>query len=661
MKKQVKIYLSLALAVITIFSSFSLYGCNNSGSELPTPDAGNAVVTPNKETTKATEETTAATTETEAVTTDTESVETSEDTESAESETEGETEPVVYKDITIFADGKTDLTIVTSKKATSAEFKAATDLKEAFSTKLDTKIEVKNESFFAALNGGKLEGHKIVVGALVDDEYSQELAEPLRDDGYIITVKNGTLYIISGSDDSIGKAVQYFVDAYLKNASDEIFIEEGMQYEKYTTADIKNLKISGNEIWKYDIIFHDNLTTRTYAEKVQTMIADYTGYTLPMHTDSTRAGEYEILVGDTTRTESISLSKSYASPNLYYDAKVVGKKLVLMGEGYHTLTKVMGDFENHLKNMTSANSNMTGSIVTGDVKSQLDNNMLDKASGTEIRVLNFNVYGATYDFAAYTRFESNEQRGEMLADIMLAYNADIITTNELYVGHDVYRALYGLLSEHYIRINSEYDTGYPANDFTVVGNNPEQIFIKKSCNFKVIDSGWRYLSEVVKSETGETIYPVTYHGIHWAVLQNTAGKKFIVSVGHYGESNSTDKYAREHKSALDMAQSSSGSSAALPIIAAGDFFTHSNNNGAAYKYLTGTVGLSNPQKNSSINMNSNTSHSTCHDFGVLSSSGAQYDYILYKGFTPLKFKVLKCDELKYASDHYPVCVDLKLN
>ena len=38
MKKQIKVYLALMLALITVASSFAFYGCNNSEHELPDTD-----------------------------------------------------------------------------------------------------------------------------------------------------------------------------------------------------------------------------------------------------------------------------------------------------------------------------------------------------------------------------------------------------------------------------------------------------------------------------------------------------------------------------------------------------------------------------------------------------------------------------------------------
>ena len=143
------------------------------------------------------------------------------------------------------------------------------------------------------------------------------------------------------------------------------------------------------------------------------------------------------------------------------------------------------------------------------------------------------------------------------------------------------------------------------------------------------------------------------------MLKTPEGKQFIVSVGHYGESNSTDVYAVEHQAAIAMAQAASGSEELLPVIAAGDFFSHVET-GMAYKHHTVTCGLIDPQRIKDINCNSVITQATCHQFGETSLGGTRYDFVLHNElFEPLKFKVLRSEELNYTSDHYPVCVDFK--
>jgi len=285
--------------------------------------------------------------------------------------------------------------------------------------------------------------------------------------------------------------------------------------------------------------------------------------------------------------------------------------------------------------------------------------MLDKASGTDMRVFNFNVLGVTYDYDTYKIFSSDEERGEYMADMALIYNADIITTNELFKGHPEYQTFTAHLSKYYTHLTtSEYDKGYPTASHTPNSSVgvPVQIFIRKSCNFKVVDSGWRYITDTIEAGSTEQN---PWHGIHWAVLQNSAGKKFIVTVGHYGDGTTDNRFAKEHQSAISMAQSSSGSKDTLPTIAAGDFFSKPGE--ACYKYHVTTCGFLEAQKSATKNCNGTTGQATCHPLGATRTSGVIYDFILHNNkFSSLKFKVLKNKELEQASDHYPVVADLKL-
>ena len=186
--------------------------------------------------------------------------------------------------------------------------------------------------------------------------------------------------------------------------------------------------------------------------------------------------------------------------------------------------------------------------------------------------------------------------------------------------------------------------------------NPELIFIKKSRNFTIVDSGWRYWSVYNNREFSGLS---SGHGVHWAVLKTPEGKSFIITVGHYGDGRYDNMYAKEHQAAIQTAQAASGANETLPTVATGDFYTPSPD-GACYLYHTSTCGFTDPQTISAINCNRNVYQSTCHSFAKPTYSGTRYDFILHNyKFTPLKFKVLKSMILDYASDHYPVCVDLK--
>jgi len=642
--------IALMLAGITSFSI--LASCSDAGEPLDSSFDANITEesVADKETEPETEAILTTDTESEETESDTlaDSTETESETESeTETETEAETRPQIIRDYTI---------VYALYSGTGAQ-SGVEKLRSAISTHCKKDFLAQKENYYESQHPN-MSGNKIVVGHIEKDPVAMQIYESLHTElSYIIKYVDGSLYIIGGCGEATETAVDYFIKTYVskyKILTFDFFTNKFL-IEKNELPIFKDMTIAGNPLENYVIVHDGSHVSKLYANEMRSVINRKTGKTLPIKISTAGEYDYEILVGKTDRAESKSVVNGYDRHNVYYTAKTVGSSLVLMGEGWYSLKRLTAEFTAMFDTLDPSKCNLSGTILSGDVIKDIDaEGMLTRASKTDLRVLNFNIYGATYNFQDWTFFENNVERGEFVGDMLLAYAPDVITTNELYRNSGTLSGIMYQISDYYTLIESPYDDGYPFDNSTSGGlANPEQIFIKKSCNFKVIDSGWRYLSEGGKGN------PVTYHGIHWAVLQNTAGKKFIVSVGHYGESNSTDVYAREHKAAIDMAQASSGSKTALPVIAAGDFFSRVGS-GKAYLYHTDTCKLIDPQRDASINVNGSIKQATCHGFGKNADNGTRYDFILHSDkFKALKFKVLKSEELLYASDHYPVCVDLK--
>lgn len=640
-KLHFKRFLAILLATITVLASLTMFGCSQKGGA---DDFTSDSVGP---------ETSSD------ITSDTGA----ETTADSSSETTGEQGPNLPYG-TLFDEKKTDYTIVHALYSGIASQNAVLALQKALEDNCDVVIEARKENYYNSINPG-MTGRKIVVGYVEKDATAMEIYNSLTTpNSYIIKFVDNSLYIIGGSGESTADAVDYFISTYLiKYYTYTLKLEDGIIAERNAPPLLENLTISDNSIEEYVIIHDDSAVGGRRAKELAAMISEKTGVLLKVKPHTEEPVDKEILVGKTNRQESIDARADYDRPGVYYDVKVVGEKLVCMGESWYTLDKIVRVLSEHLDTMNAENSDLDGEILSGDMLDEIDTtDMLNRAEGTDVRVFNYNTYGTIYSYSSYDLFSGEVERGEVIGDIILAYFPDVITTNEFYVNSALYNAAMSRLSDYYVRIDSEYDVGYPFSGVTgnVGRGNPEQILIKKSCNFKIIDSGWRYLSE----GNGNL---VDFHGIHWAVLETQEGKQFIVSVGHYADSSTDPVYAREHQDAIKMAQESSGSSEILPAIAAGDFFSNATS-GAAYKYHIETSKFIDPQRIKEINRNItskgivNINQATSHAFGKTKGDGTRIDFIFHNDkFTPLKFKVLKSTELDYTSDHYPECVDLKIN
>ena len=577
-------------------------------------------------------------------------------------ETEEETtaEPVVLPDGVLFDDRKTGHVIVSQRS--SAINSAVEALKNALKKNCNIEMESYGENYYNSIHPG-MTGNKVVVGYIENDPVAVEIHNSLMtSNSYIIKFVNNSLYIIGKSGEATEIAVQYFISHYLiKYYTYTLTLEEGVLYEQNRPPVAEELTIADNPIEDYVIVHDGTQVGARRAKELKGMLAEKTGKELKVIAPTNEETELEILVGKVDRPEVAAIRAEYDRPNVYYDVKVVGKKLVCVGEGWYTLGKIVTELGEYLEAIDPEDCDLSGEVVSGDMINEIDTtDMLNRAEGTDVRVFNYNTYGTVYNYTQYSLFSGEQERGEVIGDIILAYYPDVITTNEFYVNSALYNAAMTQLSDYYQLIDtSEYDSGYPYPNVTgnVGRGNPEQILIKKSCNFTIVDSGWRYLGETDGSIAD-------FHGIHWAVLQTEAGEKFIITVGHYGDANTYTGYAEEHQLAIQMAQQMSGSTETLPTVAAGDFFS-SALTGAGYKYHI-NCGFSDPQRIREINRNItergdiNINQATSHGFGKSAGDGTRIDFILHNSaFTPLKFKVLKSEELNYTSDHYPEVVDLK--
>ena len=645
--------LALILALMMVILSFSLVGCdkNKDNNDIDSTAA----------------DSTAADTTADSSSGDGESDET----------TGGSDDPwYVGAGAEVFANGKCDYDIVIAQKASSTVTAAATKLKNAFKDTLKVTVDMRKDAMFKTLNGGTMDGPKIVIGA-IDDEYSKKEQAVMYDSEYSITVKDSAVYILGGTDETIALAVDKFIEMFVKAGTTTISLEAGEIHSVKSNPKIQNLRIAGNPIINYTIAYYDSVYAKLCAQRIQAVLSEKLDVTLELVPEKESNDKCEILVGKTSDTESKALRGAYDRPNVYYDIAVSGDKLVVMGEGYKTLDKVASTFELWIDTVAN-DTDLSGSVVHGDILADVDatdamTDALEKKDSVDMRVLHWNMaaplswdqsetaWGKNWPFP--TNETGRRMRGEMQADVVLIYNPDIITTNEIYdyhAGGVQFRAFKNEVSEYFTEINnSQYDTrdddmplNVPTAPGTANAENPEKIFIRKG-KFSVIDSGWRYLSD-----------GTTFHGIHWAILE-TEGKQFIISGAHYSSATTEVTYASEHQSAIRFAQKVSGSSTALPVILTGDMFTyinHSNGrNGAGYYYHENN-GYKDAQTQAAFNCNEDkgTKHGTFHDpMNDTNKGRASEDFVWYKnGLVASKIGVLTTPESTNTSDHWPVFADL---
>ena len=436
--------------------------------------------------------------------------------------------------------------------------------------------------------------------------------------------------------------------------------------------EVLSISIAGADISEYTIIHNGSKSSIACANELKAAITEAVGCRLPVKSHTAKEGEREILVGKTNRAESADVRGKFDRPNVYYSVEAVGEKLVVMGEGRATLEKLSKVLTEYFSSLAPAPTALEGTVISGDILDTVNknkNSMWERAEGTDLRVFHWNMAAPYLDPNVTTPpvvYTDNVTRGEDIADMILQFLPDIITTNEFYASHNgntvFFDAVMGELGEYYVCLDSPYDKGKPEAGADAISGKTinSNIIYRKDIGLEVISSAWRYSTQKTNTSSKNPMGFIYYHGSHTAVF-SYKGQNFILSTAHYADSRSSSQWAKEQLAAIADAQSAFSSP--LPVILTGDLYTGRTQSSpdSAYKYLVAN-GYVDSQQSAPLNGNQNRSHGTFHKIGTRETNRISEDFVWCKGeLQPLAFKVLVNKISDDASDHYPVMADIKFN
>ena len=189
-----------------------------------------------------------------------------------------------------------------------------------------------------------------------------------------------------------------------------------------------SISVAGADLSEYIIIHNGSKAASAAARELRAMISKAVGCTLQVKNHTAKETEREILVGKTNRAESAEVRASFPRPNVYYDFRVVGEKLVVMGEGRATLEKLTEELASYFSTLKKAPTVLEGSIISGDILAEIDKNnisMAERAEGTDLRVFHWNMAAPYLDPNVTTPpvvYTDNVTRGEDIADMKVDIN-----------------------------------------------------------------------------------------------------------------------------------------------------------------------------------------------------------------------------------------------
>lgn len=229
----------------------------------------------------------------------------------------------------ISEDGRFIYTVVRGAESTSAVEKAAKDIRAAMRDNFSCKITIVKDNVVEAVDGAT----EVLIGDTNRPESAQALevltsSRQNNNYDFIIKVINNKVCVQALTDEMIGVAAEWFVKTFCVSAEDWQKLENG--YEFLYQPDIKTVGnvVAGTNLGLFTVVKPVKMTYLAGME-VERFIEFYknNGFTLNYIEDIDEAQEYEILIGDTSREES----KSVTVEGDNYIIKVVGKKLVVKG------------------------------------------------------------------------------------------------------------------------------------------------------------------------------------------------------------------------------------------------------------------------------------------------------------------------------------------
>ena len=550
---------------------------------------------------------------------------------------------------TIFKNRSTQYVIVTAKESSATERSVAQSISDAFKNLGRTDISVQDEY--------DSDSKKIIVGAIEENEASASIKASLAKADYTVRFIDDDIYLIGGSDEATAKAWIYFQLKFMHKDMESLCIDDGFVYNSNNGSKC-SLTINKNGIEKYRIVHYDSFFAKKCANDIKNSIYNKTGIELTVTDDSEPEYEYEILVGKTNRAESKKIREKYERPHICYDAEVLGNKLVIMAEGYTTLETVSVDFEAYINSLANAENDISGSIISKNIKYYIDVDMIDKASDSDIRVWVWNMEAPyIHDWHAKGAVYFDDKiRAEVMADVLASFFPDIIGTNEFYNSQmyistyqNQYSTVLRELSDYYVILDkAPYEIGKPDADTlpNVQYGMPENILYKKTSRLSFISSQWRYPP-----------YHAICHGYHQALFELDGKIRFIYSIGHYASSHQDNTSALAHQAAINDAQALTGSAEPLPVIFSGDFFMYYSDVG--HRVHT-DAGYFDAQKSAEINANNDVNAESYHHVGSRHKKHGCCDFIFHcNKLQAKKFAIMYSVNTDNTSDHYPVCADLK--
>lgn len=449
--------------------------------------------------------------------------------------------------------------------ADSNIIKACQDLRKAISDKTGANLPITDDWYRDVKD---IPEYEILVGDVDRPEMKEaEMISSviMKDSNFSISISGKKLLIRGGSDDAVCDAVYHLINNFVNKAdasAKTLSFSEKDQYAYTHGYRIESLSVAGEAINSYNIVLPENYLISEYrtAIYIKEYLRQMCGVSVPITYDNRSDETYEILIGNTKRSEASALDRHS------YSVKVNGTKLYLRAESpyaYDALTDYVTEtlFDPHNKSIAIEDGHTFKADVVSTLKGGTENTM--KKNG-EYRVMFNNMYGSCNE-----TLHPRPQRQQQLYELYLQYDPDVIGLQE---HHE--KTLGGKHGIDTLLLGAGYSVVKPEG---VTGNNFVPIYYKAD-KLTVIECGFTRYEDGMNDRS---------KSVTWAVFEGKDGERFCVASTHFWYKSAAEggeagrlKDAKQMKEILDAVQSKYN----VPVIVGGDF--NCNMSSEAYASIT---------------------------------------------------------------------------
>ena len=475
-----------------------------------------------------------------------------------------------------------------------------------------------------------------------------------------IAAGSGHEYIVLGTVMDINRAsydyVTFTVTPYVINAEGVKLSSAPVVVNTTTGYPYADWTINGNSISKYTIVYDSDGVMKSTIEAFRDKLADLSGYTLPIKTADRIATRYEILIGETGREATSSVTRPLA---LNYTIATSGNKLVVRTGGEHSLELLMAEFFDVVKCGA-------GEALTMGADYTLDGNYYDDpyenttmVDGAEIRIMSANVLhhsytGYSYD-SVYPELDTTnggtftfERRVEIFMASLDYYNPTVVGVQEFPIAwNKAVQAYIDSADGHYSNWTIKVFTpdSAPAGAYSGIIYRNDMLTIGESGIIEYTERNNNFGQKIA-----------------WADFTVTStNEKFSFVSTHWGNGTTDNQSEIQQVQAEELAAFVNGKKEAgmYTVFTTGDF--NANIQSTTFNsFIDGSGSFDAMTKAIADGKNINNTGSW-HEWGGTTNSAGTIDHITAtNNCTVLSYETVFYNQQIYGSDHSWVVADLTI-